>query len=139
MPSKKSLLQIKKDLAFLQDQEVLLYGSYASGKMGSRSDIDVALVTRSGDRQDNLRRWRSLLGQAPPPYDLKIFELLPLEVQITIADTSQVLFGDAGDISEYFYQFRRIWKDVQPRFRENQFHSFKEKAALLRRAKAAGY
>ena len=139
MSLKKSLSQIKQELAFLQPYGVVLYGSYASGKATSRSDIDIAVITQKRGREENLKIWRSLLGKTVPPYDIKVFELLPLEIQISIADTCKVVFGNAGDIFEYFYRFRRAWKDVRPRFLENQFRSFKEKAALLRRARAAGF
>ena len=135
----KLLSKLREELAFLQKYECVVYGSYVSGQRTSRSDVDIAVITREKSARENQQIWRSLLGKAHSKYDIKVFELLPLQIQIAIADNNVVLFGDRGEISEYFYQFYKIWRDVKPRFIENQFSSFKEKIAFLRRAKAAGY
>jgi hypothetical protein len=37
-----------------------------------------------------------------------------------------VVFGDPLEISEYFYYYRKLWKDVEKRYLENQFTSYKE-------------
>jgi predicted nucleotidyltransferase len=38
--------KIKKDLTFLKDYEVILYGSHVTGESRAGSDIDVAVITR---------------------------------------------------------------------------------------------
>ena len=40
------------------------------------------------------------------------------------------------ELSEYFYHYRKLWKDVKQRFEENQFSGVDEKIAILKRAKA---
>ncbi|MGQ9723169.1 MAG: hypothetical protein ACUVXA_17840, partial [Candidatus Jordarchaeum sp.] len=39
------------------------------------------------------------------------------------------------EISEYFYYYRRLWKDVEHRYRENQFTSYKEVLQGIERRK----
>ncbi|MHA1491041.1 MAG: hypothetical protein ACTSRI_15505 [Promethearchaeota archaeon] len=55
------------------------------------------------------------------------FSILPLYFQIEIIKDYHIVFGDPLEISEYFYHFRAIWKDMVKWFEANQFHSIQEK------------
>ncbi|MEM2985143.1 MAG: hypothetical protein QXL24_07970, partial [Candidatus Jordarchaeaceae archaeon] len=46
-----------------------------------------------------------------------------------------VVFGDPLEISEYFYYYRRLWKDVEQRYKDNQFTSYKEVLQGIKRRK----
>ena len=127
--------KIKDELKALKDYEVVIFGSLVNGKYTKRSDIDVAVITRIKSREKNKEIWYNLLDKVSSSYDLKVFELLPLPMQISIADSHKVIFGDSIDISEYFYHFRKLWKDVEKRYMENQFTSIKEKKEALQKAK----
>ncbi len=131
----KNLQEIKKDLSLLNDYEVVLFGSYASGKADIRSDIDIAIITREKDRKKAMELWNKVLGKAPENYDIKIFELLPLHIKASLFQNYKVVFGNRLDISEYFYEFRKLWNDMKYRFKENQFRSAKEKIMALERYK----
>lgn len=122
----KDIKEIKNDLSLLKDDEVVLFGSYASGKADIRSDIDIAIITREKDR-------KKALGKAPDNYDIKIFELLPLHIKASLFKNYKVVFGNRLDISEYFYEFRKLWNDMKYRFEENQFKSGKDKIMALER------
>jgi hypothetical protein len=63
--------------------------------------------------------WKSLLGKVPSIYDVRIFELLPINVEMSIVQSYQVLFGNKLEISEYFYPVRKRWDDYRHRFLEN--------------------
>lgn len=130
-----SLEEIRRDLEPLKDHEVVLYGSWCSGDWTPRSDIDVAVLSRSQDDQKNRKLWFSLLGKAPQRYDVRVFELLPLHVQINVVENYQVVFGDPVDVSEYFYPVRRRWKDVAHRIRGEKPFSTRERLRRLRAAK----
>jgi len=54
---------------------------------------------------------------------VKVFEELPLYVQIEVIGNHVAIYGDELDLSEYFYQFRKLWKDMEHRIRENRFES----------------
>jgi predicted nucleotidyltransferase len=129
----KSLQDIKTDLSFISDSEVIVFGSYANKKADKRSDIDIAVITREKDRIRCMEIWKGILGKAPEIYDIQIFELLPLHIKASITRNYDVVFGNRLDISEYFYDFRKLWNDIKYRFRENQFHSAKEKIIALDR------
>ncbi len=133
MSSKPSLSEIKNDLAHLKKFEAVVFGSYASKYfIAGRSDIDVAIVTRKTDPKQNREIWKNALKKNKHGYHLNVFELLPLNVKAEIMDNFIALFGDRIEISEYFYHFRKLWKDQKHRFEENRFEGFKEKLAKMK-------
>ena len=106
----------------------ILFGSALNENfIPERSDIDIAIITQKKDKNTNVSIWESILGKIPPNYDIKIFELLPLYVQIDIINKYLVIFGSLLDISEYFYYYRKMWKDMAIRINNNQFSSIQEK------------
>lgn len=130
-PTKPSLQAIKEDLNALRQHEVVLHGSYLHETFTPRSDIDIAVITRSQTKEENRTAWRELLGQAPAKYDIRVFELFPLDIQHEIANKHEVLFGDPIEISYYLYRIHRLWKDVGPRIEANQFESLRERMRLM--------
>lgn len=130
-PNAPSMDELRRDLASLGASEVVVFGSAATGDMHARSDVDVAVVTRDADRARNEALWGELLGRAPDAYEVRIYELLPLPVQVAIADDHVVVFGDELDLSEYFYEARKRWRDVGPRMRANRFETVAERLRAL--------
>lgn len=57
--------EIREDLSFLENREVIIFGSYVSGEFRPGSDIDIAVVTRTEDRKKNLELQRDLIWKAP--------------------------------------------------------------------------
>jgi predicted nucleotidyltransferase len=136
MKKSNSLNKIRKDIAFCDKYWTVLYGSYVNEDwIPERSDIDVSVITQIKDRQENLKIWSKLLEKKSLNYDLRIFELMPLYLQIEITKTYKVLFGDRLEISEYFYQYWKIWKDMINRYESNQFHNLKEKLDFIENRK----
>ena len=64
---------------------------------------------------------------------MKVFEKMPLYIQIEIIHNHLIIYGDAARIGAYFYKFRRLWADMEPRIRANRFSSVGERMALRRR------
>ena len=119
--------KIRKELEALSRYEVVLFGSCVTGDATLRSDIDIAVLTRDRDEKKNSKIWFYLLGKNPPVYDLKIFELLPLHIKAEVMDNYIVIFGDSLEISEYFYYYRKLWKDVKFRYEENRITTHAER------------
>lgn len=107
---------LRMDLGHLADHEVVVFGSYATGASTPRSDVDVAILTRCRERSVNEETWWRLLGTAPDAYDLRVFELLPIHIQVEIARHHIVVFGDAREIANYFHPVHRRWGDVRHRY-----------------------
>ncbi|MHA1143587.1 MAG: nucleotidyltransferase domain-containing protein [Candidatus Helarchaeota archaeon] len=128
-----NLEKIRNDLKFLAKKEVVLYGSRVDENHHERSDIDIAVITRNSNKDENLKYFWDILGKAPAIYDIRIFELLPLKIKIEIADQFIVIFGDKSEISEYFYFYRKLWKDSKWRIESNQFRDSREKIFLIRK------
>lgn len=111
---------IKGDFEFVKDEArgVLLFGSHAAGRADKRSDVDVCLVSPK-DRKVLLKVFEKLGGK----YDVKIFEELPLHIKMDVIKNHMTVFGDEVDLSHYFYNFRKEWRDMEHRIRENRFAS----------------
>jgi len=128
--------QIKRDLEFLSEFSVLLFGSVVKGDyIEGRSDIDVAIITRNQKKAENIKIWDSFVGRVAPKYDIRIFELFPLYIQIEIIQNYIVIFGDPIQLSEYFYNYRKDWDEMKERVKANQFKNAKEKQAGIERRK----
>ncbi|WP_292459539.1 nucleotidyltransferase domain-containing protein [Methanothermococcus sp.] len=133
--------KIKKDFKDFKDEAfgILLFGSYVKNEHTKRSDIDICLIgiDKSDidicligiDKDDYLK----ILKKLGDKYDIKIFEELPLYIKIDIIKNHKVIWGNELEISEYFYKFRKIWRDMEKRIKENQFKSVREKSSLRRR------
>ena len=77
----------------------VVYGS-CRGEATPRSEIDVAVVTRTGDVEIGLRIMRGLLGKSPACCDVRIFETLPLHMKAEVFLKYAVVFVDSLKISE---------------------------------------
>jgi predicted nucleotidyltransferase len=128
---KLDLNKIRKDLKVLKGREVVLFGSRVREEARPHSDIDIAIVSRCPDKEQNLVLLQSLVGVLPTTYDLKIFELLPLKIQKAIADEFVPVFGDPLDLSEYFYLYRKRWADCRYRIFGNTFSSYVDQVQAL--------
>ncbi len=130
------LNEIKKDLKKLDKFWVVVYGSFLSDYyIPLRSDIDIAIITQNREKDSNISIWKNFWGEFSKTYDIKIFELLPLSIKIEVIENYQVVFGNSLDISEYFYQYRSIWKNMVHRIEANRFKSLQEKIELLEQRK----
>ena len=129
----KTLEDIRNDLDFIKKYEVVVFGSFAEKKADKRSDIDIAVITRERSRKKCMDIWSELMGKAPDIYDIKIFELLPLPLKVSVIRKFEMVFGNRLDISEYFYYYRKVWNDTKHRIEENRFKSMKEKMTALKR------
>jgi len=122
---------IRRDLKPLSRYEVVIYGSFVTGEFREGSDIDVAVITRIRDKEENMKILKGLIGKVKPIYDVRIFELLPIRIKASVIREHVVVFGDELEISEYFYFWRKFWEDV--RHRISYHESYREKMKALER------
>jgi predicted nucleotidyltransferase len=90
---------------------VYLYGSYAWGLADDRSDIDICLVAGENRDPASLQSlaWRQVKSGA---YDIRIFEHLPLHLQIRIMAGGILLYApDPPALAEYLYPWWKQWDD----------------------------
>ena len=113
-----------------ENHEVILFGSAVEGGMRPESDVDIAAISRNKNKNQNIELQKSLLGKFPLKFDVRIFELYPIDIQISIINNYKVIFGDPLEISEYFYYFRKKWDDCKHRILSNQFTSYHERLLL---------
>ncbi|TXT61665.1 MAG: hypothetical protein BAJALOKI3v1_760004 [Promethearchaeota archaeon] len=126
--------KIKKDLRELKGRfDTIIFGSYLEDAMRPSSDIDIGIITYKSKMNENIEIQKELLGKFPLIYDIRVFELFPIDIKIQIIKNYEVLFGDILEISEYFYIFRKKWDDIKYRILENQFSSFQERLSLMKK------
>jgi len=121
---------MKRDFEMFKDDAlgILLFGSSARMEDVERSDIDICIVRPANDGL--LTEMNRMLGGK---YDIKVFENLPLYIQIEIIRDHGIIYGDEVELSAYFYRFRRLWADMVPRVEYNQFDSVGERMILRKR------
>jgi len=90
---------------------IYLFGSHADGQADERSDIDICLVAGSNQDPSRLQSlaWRHVRSGR---YDIRIFEILPLHMQIRILTTGILLSSpDPAALAEYLYPYWKQWDD----------------------------
>jgi len=132
MPIKRSIDKIKEELKPLEKYNVIVFGSYLRGNY---NDIDIAVVTGKNNEKENIKIWNRLIGCIPEYFDLRIFELMPLNIQGHIIENYKVVYGNSTEISWYFYHYRKLWDDVKGRYFSNLHKSVKEKLEAVRMRK----
>lgn len=125
------LNKIQTDLHSLRNHyEVVLFGSQITGGARPNSDYDIAVISRLKNIKANISLQKELIGQFSLMYDIRVFELYPIDIQISIIHNYKVIFGDILEISEYFYPYRKHWNDCKHRILDNQYSSYKERLAI---------
>ena len=107
------LRKISEDLAHLKEYSIgmLLYGSHVTGKADERSDIDICII--AGPSQDPMntlsKSWQTVRADI---YDIRIFEHLPLHLQIRVLISGIWLYQeDPAMVGEYLYPVWKRWDD----------------------------
>ncbi len=107
------LQELRRKLEPLEDRILgaYLYGSHATGDPTPRSDIDLCLVAGPDrDAGEVLKEayGRARLGQ--PPYDVRIFEELPIYVKAqALEQGALILSRDEPALSEYVRRWAKMW------------------------------
>ncbi len=104
--------EIAKDFSFLKDEvlAVLLFGSSVKGE---GRDVDICVVSKDNPEKV-LKRVFSKVDASK--YDIWIFEELPLYMKMEVIENHEIVFcKDELELYEYFYQFRKLWKDQKHR------------------------
>ena len=127
-----TLISLKDHFDLLKDQfEIVLFGSRATDNYALNSDYDIAIITRLTDKPNNLQHQWDVLKFSQRNLDIRIFELFPLTIQISIIKNYKVILGDPLEISEYFYYFRKKWNDCKQRILSNQYSHYKERLKFI--------
>ena len=116
--AKKTIEDIRKELDWLRNIEtihsVLIFGSYLHDE--KPRDIDICLVTLG--KNLDLETYGEITMRAPKYYDITVFEELPLYIKIYVIENNIVLLSrDKHELYEYFYRYRKIWRNQKYRNR----------------------
>lgn len=112
---------VEKDFSFLFNKKevlaILLYGSVAKGEETPRSDVDICIIAPAcKDKAYLLREVFKNIDVFSKKYDVRIFEELPLYLQIQVIQQHEVIYAkDVYELYEYFYYFRKLWQEQASR------------------------
>ena len=114
----------RKDFGFLKNDEriqaVLLFGSKANSDSNKRSDIDICIVAPKQRPSVILGTVFRKLDTKSKHYDVHVFEELPLYLQMQVIENHKIISArDKYKLSEYFYFYRKLWKDQEHRNKMN--------------------
>ena len=105
--------KVAREFEFLKDRvlAVLIFGSAVSDE--NARDTDICIVAPGGfDIKEVFRR----VDVAGRKYDVWLFEELPLYMKMEVIERHEVVFcRDILELHEYFYHFRKLWKDQKRR------------------------
>ncbi|MHA1930363.1 MAG: nucleotidyltransferase domain-containing protein [Candidatus Thorarchaeota archaeon] len=101
---------IRLDLAELSNKDVLLYGSFVTGKFHDGSDVDISILAHSENIDVIIDLKTKFLGSFSDFYDISVFEALPTIVKASVLQNYKILFGNPPEIGEYL---RKYWKECQ--------------------------
>ncbi|WP_371802315.1 nucleotidyltransferase domain-containing protein [Candidatus Lokiarchaeum ossiferum] len=121
MVSSELIDQITNDFKFVLSNPnikgVVLFGSYLTGDETDRSDIDICLVAPNQNLYQLHKFIYSQIEKNCKDYEIRFFEELPLYIQGVIIENGIVILSpDLGDLSEYFYSYRKQWVHEKWRF-----------------------
>ena len=122
--------RVKKIFDLQEVHSILVFGSLAKGEISERSDIDICVIAPNAKNKERLAN--KIAGMLPKNYDVCLFELLPLYMKIEIIKNHIILYTkDKLELYEYFYHYRKLWKDQEHR----QKLTLKEAKKLFGRGK----
>jgi hypothetical protein len=113
---------IASGLWLQKDQRILAllqFGSTTKGEATYRSDLDIAIVAPQIKDPDEMSGilgdiWKKL--DTSEPYDIWLFEELPLYMKVQIIENHSVIFcRDLPALYEYLYFYRKLWEDERHR------------------------
>ncbi|MBN1215155.1 MAG: nucleotidyltransferase domain-containing protein [Candidatus Lokiarchaeota archaeon] len=114
------------------NHDIILYGSVVNNNKRPNSDIDIAVISYLKNKEELKKLQFNLFSLASRKYDIRVFELLPIYIQISIIQNYKVIFGNLLEISEYFYIYRKKWDDCKYRILSNQFKNYQERLTLMK-------
>lgn len=115
MAQGETVALVAEDFGFLKDRvlAVLILGSSVDGGIAGSRDVDVCIVAPEGFDIKEVFRHVDVVGKG---YDVWLFEELPLYMKMEVIEKHEVVFcRDIPELYEYFYRFRKLWKDQKRR------------------------
>lgn len=96
---------------------IYLYGSYASGEVTERSDIDLCLYYDIEDKKELYRTLFQISGSFPDRYDVQMYQLLPLYVQKEVFKGELIYADDKGFVHDVARKTVKEYDDFEPRYK----------------------
>jgi hypothetical protein len=111
------LKQLKNTKYFQNIEFIIVYGSVLTEYHFEKSDIDICIYMK--EKKEVLAEIRlNLLAEFPEKYDIQMFQLLPLYVQIEVLKGEVLYVKDEDFIYEIAYRTIDEWEDFYPIYKD---------------------
>ncbi len=119
MAERTDIKTLNDDFSFLKDDSrvsgVLLFGSRVGGDI-TRGDYDLCVVSPESKPSLVLSEIYRHVDVYSKRYDVYVFEELPLYMKMEVISNHKIVFArDVPELYEYFYFFRKLWKEQEIR------------------------
>lgn len=111
------LKQIKETKYFQDIEFIIIYGSVLTDYYLERSDIDICIYIRE-EKTKLTEIWLDLLSNFPEKYDIQMFQLLPLYLQIEILKGEIIYVKNEDFVYKVAYQTIDRWEDFYPLYKD---------------------
>lgn len=113
------LEKLKETTYFSQIEFIFLYGSALTDyHLEDQSDIDICIFINLKDKEELTSIRLALLKQLPDKYDIQMYQLLPLYVQIEVIKGEVIYVRDKLVLYERVYQTIDEYEDFYPYYSE---------------------
>lgn len=107
---------VMDDFEFLKKDDrvlaVLVFGSHVKEEAHEGSDVDVCIVAPESDPLEVLGEVWENVDTEGKNYDVHTFEELSLKMKHQVMENHETVWSrDRYRLQEYFYRFRKLWKD----------------------------
>ncbi|MFQ6137145.1 MAG: nucleotidyltransferase domain-containing protein [Candidatus Hydrothermarchaeales archaeon] len=118
MVKKNIIKKLRSDFSFLFDNKdvlaLLIFGSHVKNE---GRDFDICIVAPECKNKGKLVRnvYRNV-DIYKNNYDVWLFEELPIYMRIQVIESHEIIYTrEKFELYEYFYFFRKLWKDQEQR------------------------
>ena len=111
------LVKMRRTEYFSKIEFIILYGSYLGDYHYDDSDIDICIYIQEDER--NLAEIRlNLLKKFEDKFDIQIFQLLPIYIQIEVLKGKVLYMRDENMIYEIAYETIEEYEEFSPLYKD---------------------
>ncbi len=116
--------KINSDLSFLKKDNrilaIIIFGSQTSDENSIQSDKDLCIVAPNIKNKENMKEILESIYRnvdiSGKKYDIWLFEELSIYMKIQVIEHHKIIYcKDIPALYEYFYFYRKLWKDQKHR------------------------
>ena len=117
----KEIQDIAKKISKIKNvKAVFLFGSYASGKQNSKSDVDLCIFGKLNEKQK-----KEVLRYSSEKMDISLFDELPIWIKTRVfRDGKPLINKDENRVRQIAFKTMHEWEDFKPLIQNRVYRRF---------------